>query len=377
MFYLGTRNLILNKLNNKIIYETLRIQVDYTNDFEEGNQLNRDIVEELLPSFYKFFINEGIELIKQAYSGLIDKFYRMPKEVYNYIFFSALDILRSLDEDEGTNVLTDIATEAFDFYRDEIRTIDPNDDEVHVNLKTLRRNLKNNKFIIEDLLFYDNDFVDLDMNMLFNPLFCYAMGLDSNYFLELVPFDMRNDLVKTSSMIGKPKQIQDSIDIFVELRNSLKDFSHAVAHHKVQQIFRSIDFDEKAIQIHLYTFFNTYFRQDNIDVTREKDTGRGWLDFSFSIGKSKVLLEIKVDKNSTMESNLEFQLLTYMHADRANYGVFALIITSDDHFNRIAEYKKKCEERGKEEGKEIAFIPIDAREKPTASKVKKIEDVRQ
>ncbi|MFC5409109.1 hypothetical protein ACFPMF_07320 [Larkinella bovis] len=128
---------------------------------------------------------------------------------------------------------------------------------------------------------------------------------------------------------------------------------------------------EEAAQIMFTCVVKQYCRANNIDLTREANIGRGPVDFKFSSGyHDKVIIELKLAKNSKFWSGLEKQLPKYMEAEEAKYGYFIVICYSDDDLKKVADINNVVENVKEKAKIDIKTLIIDATpEKPSASKL--------
>lgn len=130
---------------------------------------------------------------------------------------------------------------------------------------------------------------------------------------------------------------------------------------------------ERHVQAALRTFLFLICRDRDIDLSAEPNTGRGPVDFKFSVGfRRRALAEVKLMESSSYFDNLENQTPAYMRADGASCGYFLSVGFRDSDF---AAAKKKsiiegAEELEKKFGITFKVIFVDARKKPSASKLK-------
>lgn len=111
------------------------------------------------------------------------------------------------------------------------------------------------------------------------------------------------------------------------------------------------------------TWFETEF-----DVNREVNNGRGPVDFCVSKGSAdKVLVEMKLAKNSALKKNLEHQAKIYSKASNAPNYFSVIMYFSSSELAKVEDVLKKLGLVGSP-----WVITIDARDdnKPSASKAK-------
>ena len=128
---------------------------------------------------------------------------------------------------------------------------------------------------------------------------------------------------------------------------------------------------EEDVQLLFKGILDEHCRANNIDLTREVNQGRGPIDFRFSSGYSnRVLLEIKLAKNTKFWNGLKNQLPLYMNVDSCNKGIFLVIVYTDKDAERIKKIQEVCHEVCQYHNVDIKIVSVDARpdNKESASK---------
>lgn len=96
--------------------------------------------------------------------------------------------------------------------------------------------------------------------------------------------------------------------------------------------------NEDTVQCLFASIATSYCRANNIDISREPETGRGPVDFKFSSGYQKrALVELKLAKSSKLKQGRLKQLPTYLKAQQIQYGYYVIIV----YFEKELEYIKK------------------------------------
>jgi hypothetical protein len=161
-------------------------------------------------------------------------------------------------------------------------------------------------------------------------------------------------------------------DVYVLVRKICEHFKHLVEEKGLNELL----FDsegrpkiEKASQLLFFGIADAYCVSNNIDITREPETGRGPADFKLSRGyHERVIVEAKLSSNGKYLDGLTAQLPTYLNAEKAKHGVLLLIKVGDHEkkLNRI----KRVHSKLKKSGQPVPdlFI-VDALEKLSASKL--------
>jgi hypothetical protein len=81
---------------------------------------------------------------------------------------------------------------------------------------------------------------------------------------------------------------------------------------------------EKAAQRLFYVVADAYCNANNLDITPEADTGNGPVDFKFSMGRGRVLVEIKLSKGRVVAGYTR-QLERYKKAEETMRGFYVVI----------------------------------------------------
>lgn len=115
-----------------------------------------------------------------------------------------------------------------------------------------------------------------------------------------------------------------------------------------------------------------YCKAHNIDLTRESNAGRGPVDFKFSRGwKRRALVEIKLANNTRYWDGLIKQTPQYMRSEGINCGYFLTVQFTDEDLSRdrVSRVEDAARKVSEDRGYEVMPIFVDARPKPSASKL--------
>lgn len=129
--------------------------------------------------------------------------------------------------------------------------------------------------------------------------------------------------------------------------------------------------NEETVQLLFKGILDPYCYTNNIDFTREVNQGMGPVDFRFSCGYSnRVLLEIKLAQNTRFWNGLKKQLPQYMKVDSCQYGIFLVVVYTDNDMEKINEIERIRAETECEYDVQIKVVIVDARPntKKSASK---------
>lgn len=129
------------------------------------------------------------------------------------------------------------------------------------------------------------------------------------------------------------------IEVYEITKSICLQFKHLVEDNRLSELFYkdSRKPDETDWQMLLYTVADTYKRAANLDVsiTREDNPGVGEIDFHITRGsKANTVIEIKRSTNANLLHGYRTQLAAYMKAEKADSGIF-MIIMEDDSIERI------------------------------------------
>lgn len=216
---------------------------------------------------------------------------------------------------------------------------------------------------MQELCFEDADFLILDglsnLRSIGDKSVEEIMGIDFNYYKDILPMDIRALHEKASS------------PFFSEIKEMLDRISHNISYRGLSESFwsKGEPRSEREIQPLFASLFDFYLKGDEFaDITREADTGTGKIDFKFYKNpKEKVLIEIKLGSNPKLEHGLQKQLVHYMKS--INYDdAFYLVIchSKEDRINIEKLYEKY---RNYNFGKNITLYALDVSKKKTASKL--------
>lgn len=127
---------------------------------------------------------------------------------------------------------------------------------------------------------------------------------------------------------------------------------------------------EGAVQRIFMGISSSYCEAYDIDPSKEENLGSGPVDFKFSKGFSKrVLLEVKLARNSKFWEGLHAQLPQYMLTEKIKDGIFLVIVYNAIDIRRYGQLASTIDKANKEHGVNMRCTLIDARPKRSASKL--------
>ncbi|UMR27001.1 hypothetical protein MK616_03515 [Bacillus amyloliquefaciens] len=126
---------------------------------------------------------------------------------------------------------------------------------------------------------------------------------------------------------------------------------------------------EEASQLLFHGLMKEHCKANNVDFSREVNSGRGPVDFKFSNGYSeRVLIEVKRASSTKYLQGLTSQLPQYLTTEDINIGYYIVIVQKEEEFKKVSNLKSTAKKLSKELNKCIDVFIIDATdEKPSAS----------
>ena len=199
---------------------------------------------------------------------------------------------------------------------------------------------------------------------------CYEAVINFYKSLKAVPYDFVADNknqyrdVLLQELLDeipfqKPTGYENEQDEVYRLTLAMcQQFKHLVEHNRLSELFyrNHRTPDETDWQLLLYTVADTYKIAGNLDlaITREDNPGVGEIDFHITKGsKANTVIEIKRSTNENLVHGYRNQLPAYMKAERAQSGIFMVIMEKDN----IEEIKRKITEVQKNMKDNGEYIP--------------------
>lgn len=119
---------------------------------------------------------------------------------------------------------------------------------------------------------------------------------------------------------------------------------------------------------HLFASIATsYCKANDVDISPEANSGNGPVDFKFSTGYSnKVLVELKLSKNTHLDQCLQKQIPIYMKQEGTDSAIYLLINVGNDE--RVEAFRRRYNELSPDVRRKIRLVVVDAKPKESASK---------
>ena len=124
---------------------------------------------------------------------------------------------------------------------------------------------------------------------------------------------------------------------------------------------------ERAAQLLFFGIADSYCTANNVDLSREINSGRGSVDFKLSHGaEDKVIVEIKLTSNGQLKNGFTTQVPIYMKQERTNRAVYLII--DNGHPKALDNFIKYYNKQINEVKTKIIYERIDATPPKSASK---------
>jgi hypothetical protein len=207
-----------------------------------------------------------------------------------------------------------------------------------------------------------------------------SLSLDQQDIAELAKrIGVSPERIKTlaETRIADDRDLSGTVEKFIiEIRRLVEqDDGHVLLTSPGEDGGR-IPRNETDVQIALKHWLRPMCGALNIDMNREPLTGRGQLDFKFSIGHDlKCLVEVKLFHSKKLDHGLEIQLPTYLTSEDARFGVYVPVIFEPSIYeSKLAELKEKAHGLAQTHNLVISVVDIRAWKPDSASKALELED---
>jgi len=128
-----------------------------------------------------------------------------------------------------------------------------------------------------------------------------------------------------------------------------------------------VDRREKISQHAFFAVADSYCAANKLDISPESNAGRGPVDFKFSVGVSRVLVEVKLSSNTKLVHGYMKQLSAYEAAESSQHS-FYLVIQVGEETKTMKELEAVDSEARRAKRKCPELVYIDARPPASASK---------
>ena len=226
--------------------------------------------------------------------------------------------------------------------------------------------------------FLDHDFLDVPLfiNSLESvpiKLIERQLGIDLKRYVDLIPPDIEEKLHEYYFKDNYEISLDDPLLTLV-----FEGVNHFI-HNLVKESGYKLLWDEngkpRGEKYAQTLFFNTvskFFQDLSIDISPEANIGRGPVDFKFTKDKQKVLVEVKLARNTNLLHGLKFQLVEYLFAEKIKNAVFLIICYTTDELSKAQLLYELADEVNDEHEVNIkVFIADASNKKQSASKLNK------
>jgi hypothetical protein len=161
---------------------------------------------------------------------------------------------------------------------------------------------------------------------------------------------------------------------FVRMVN--EKFQHQVENRRGWELLRNDDTrkpkNELSIQLLYRGVVESYCDAHNVRVDREVELGKGPVDFVFTSGSERVLLEIKKLNNGKFWNGLEYQLTSYLTSEggcSAGWLLVVNLVGTKTENDRAAKLPQQTKAIAATTGFDLRSMVVDARPKRSASTI--------
>lgn len=231
----------------------------------------------------------------------------------------------------------------------------------NLNKKEITKLARENYEIVEEYLKTKELLQSTPYNLDKDPKFRYQWYHQSKIIAESHPINLQ-----------PPKNDNSFFKIVYEISDTFKNFIENNSGYKLLWDENGKQGkSEEAVQLLFHGIVNNYCIANNIDLTREVNQGRGPVDFRFSTGYQKrILLEIKLIRNTKFWHGLEKQLPKYLEIDNCKEGIFLITAYTKKDLDKVNEITSRVNEVNRIKDLNIKIIKIDATySKPSASNI--------
>lgn len=180
---------------------------------------------------------------------------------------------------------------------------------------------------------------------------------NKNEYVDILLYDL---LLRYPLTLPSFSECNPQTEVYEITKSICMQFKHLVEDNRLSELFYKDRRkpDETDWQMLLYTVADTYKLGANLDVsiTREDNPGVGEIDFHIMRGsKANTVIEIKRSTNANLLHGYRTQLAAYMKAEKADSGIF-MVIMEDDCIERIQTKMAEVQEDMRKKGEYIPEV---------------------
>lgn len=306
----------------------------------------------------------GMNKLKTLHRNIRDDFPHLLTPLDEYVLYQVLYFVYD-SSDDGFNLDEIISKQLTDEVVKKIDHVDPD------AVKLLRNT--HTPYDVIGIIFEDVDF--LEVGKLFGiyrnhpGVVTDFFHIDLDYYKELMPDDIREEYeyikqsISSASKVDQNEEDSKASTFKKVIIDMVQEFKNAIEHKKGHTILNTTDgtVNEKGVQALFNIIAYLSLENTNVLVNSEVDTGRGSVDFYFSIGKEyRALIELKLGNHKRYTDGINYQLPTYLKAEDADFGVFVLICYSKEQYDESKKLFETASELSKKYDKDIRFQGVNA-----------------
>lgn len=203
----------------------------------------------------------------------------------------------------------------------------------------------------------------------------YKSSADTSYDFLTDPSNDFNWIDEILELVdNNPLTINKDEDIYIIVQTICNKFKYLLENTNAYKLLYhdgTRKKHESASQQAFQLFATSYCDANNLDISPESNGGRGPVDFKFSQGKEKVLVELKLSTSNDLIHCLETQIKIYKKSEGTNQSILLVLMVGTNENNAISKIEKLIKyknELAKKEKYLPEIIDADALIKLSASK---------
>lgn len=226
--------------------------------------------------------------------------------------------------------------------------------------------------------FEEHDFLDVplfinNLESISIELIEKQFGIDLKRYIDLIPPDIEEKLYEYYSK--SINEISSEIPLLILVSDGVNHFIHNLVKESGYKLLWDENGKSRGEKYAQTLFFNTvsqFFQYLSIDISPEANIGRGPVDFKFTKEKQKVLVEVKLARNTNLLHGLKFQLVEYLFAEKIKDAIFLVICYTAEELSKAQLLNEIATEINDEHMVNIKVCIADAsNKKRSASKLNK------
>ena len=229
-------------------------------------------------------------------------------------------------------------------------------------------NLRQKKNALKRILLNDTELFAEVLNQ-YKELSLPEYDFEKDQLGESLWYPLSKEVIRESPLYLKIQKIDTQELLLSTIRDICLHFKELVENNGLNKVFFTDDLKprkEWVIQRTFQAIATSICNFNNIDMSPEVNSGRGPVDFKFSIGNFKVLVEVKLTSNPKLISGYQKQLVEYKNSERTE-DAYYLVIENGSSGNQLGKLFEVHNEFVAQNIKMHELIVIDSKIKPSAS----------